>query len=120
MKITRRLGATLAATTLVAGVGMASVTTDHAAAAKSSRCGYTSAQPMLAYGSSGTAVEQLQCELRMSVRSVTIAVDGQFGPATQAAVRKLQACAHLSVDGVAGPNTWSVANYWTSSPSFVC
>jgi peptidoglycan hydrolase-like protein with peptidoglycan-binding domain len=35
-----------------------------------------------------------------------IAVDGEFGPRTEAALRSLQARDGLTVDGVAGPDTW--------------
>jgi peptidoglycan hydrolase-like protein with peptidoglycan-binding domain len=37
-----------------------------------------------------------------------LAVDGSFGSKTDQAVRDTQSRYHLSVDGVAGPNTWSV------------
>jgi peptidoglycan hydrolase-like protein with peptidoglycan-binding domain len=47
------------------------------------------------------AVKQLQSALHVSV-------DGDFGPATEAAVRRLQARHGLTVDGIVGPATWSV------------
>jgi peptidoglycan hydrolase-like protein with peptidoglycan-binding domain len=45
------------------------------------------------------AVERLQASLH-------VAVDGDFGPATEAAIRHLQAREGLAVDGIAGPATW--------------
>jgi peptidoglycan hydrolase-like protein with peptidoglycan-binding domain len=48
-----------------------------------------------------TAVEWLQKALKLPV-------DGEFGPETEAAVRRLQARHGLPVDGVVGPSTWSV------------
>jgi peptidoglycan hydrolase-like protein with peptidoglycan-binding domain len=48
-----------------------------------------------------TAVEWLQKALKLSV-------DGEFGPETEAAVRRLQARHGLSVDGVVGPSTWAL------------
>jgi murein L,D-transpeptidase YcbB/YkuD len=35
-----------------------------------------------------------------------VAVDGIFGPQTEAAVRAFQKDKHLQVDGIAGPITW--------------
>jgi peptidoglycan hydrolase-like protein with peptidoglycan-binding domain len=51
-------------------------------------------------GSSGS-VAQLQ-------RALHLTADGEFGPATEAAVRRLQARHGLTVDGIVGPATWSV------------
>jgi peptidoglycan hydrolase-like protein with peptidoglycan-binding domain len=48
-----------------------------------------------------TAVEWLQ-------RALKLPVDGEFGPETEAAVRRLQARHGLNVDGVVGPSTWAV------------
>jgi peptidoglycan hydrolase-like protein with peptidoglycan-binding domain len=48
-----------------------------------------------------TAVEWLQ-------KALKLAVDGEFGPETEAAVRRLQARHGLSVDGVVGPSTWAL------------
>jgi peptidoglycan hydrolase-like protein with peptidoglycan-binding domain len=48
-----------------------------------------------------TAVEWLQKALKLPV-------DGEFGPETEAAVRRLQARHGLTVDGVVGPSTWSL------------
>ena len=45
------------------------------------------------------AVRRLQAALH-------VAVDGEFGPRTEAALRSLQAREGLAVDGVAGPATW--------------
>ncbi len=50
---------------------------------------------------SGNAVERLQ-------KALKITPDGEFGPATEAAVRRLQARHGLSVDGVVGAETWAV------------
>jgi len=50
-------------------------------------------------------VTTLQYLLRARGRQV--AVDGIFGPGTNAAVRGFQSEKHLAVDGVVGPKTWA-------------
>ena len=65
---------------------------------------------VLRNGSIGTAVRELQFYLYLmsayesSIPSVSI--DGQFGSATEAAVRAYQRFAGLTVDGVVGRTTW--------------
>lgn len=51
-------------------------------------------------GSTGADVRKLQALLG-------IAVDGIFGPQTEAAVRRYQKAHKLTVDGVVGPKTWN-------------
>ncbi|MCH1884330.1 peptidoglycan-binding protein [Agrococcus sp. ARC_14] len=57
---------------------------------------------MLRRGSTGTAVRTLQGNLNTVMRS-GLAVDGQFGSKTDAAVRSFQQRYGLAVDGVYGP-----------------
>ena len=65
---------------------------------------------LLQRGSSGTAVRELQFYLYLmsayesSIPSVSI--DGQFGAATEAAVRAYQRFAGLTIDGIVGRTTW--------------
>ena len=62
-------------------------------------------------GSSGSSVEQIQfwlntlAQFSSTIPSVT--VDGQFGPATTAAVRAFQRSQGLTADGVVGQATWN-------------
>lgn len=65
-------------------------------------------------GSSGPAVVALQRQLNAHGASLT--VDGSFGPATASAVRNFQSSQGLSVDGIAGPQTWQALVGTTSPP----
>jgi N-acetyl-anhydromuramyl-L-alanine amidase AmpD len=60
--------------------------------------------PELARNSRGAAVTELQKALVASGHN--IAVDGIFGPETEAAVKAYQKQNGLAVDGIVGPNTW--------------
>ena len=59
----------------------------------------------LVSGASGTAVRALQGQLRG--QGWRLAVDGAFGQQTDRSVRDLQTARHLTVDGVAGSQTWN-------------
>jgi peptidoglycan hydrolase-like protein with peptidoglycan-binding domain len=61
--------------------------------------------PTLKKGSKGEAVKGLQNALNERA-SLGVAVDGNFGPATENAVKGFQQAASLAVDGIAGPATW--------------
>jgi hypothetical protein len=56
-------------------------------------------------GSTGEAVRHLQSVLAAWYPQLHLVVDGEFGPATEAAVRHLQERAEIVVDGIAGPAT---------------
>jgi peptidoglycan hydrolase-like protein with peptidoglycan-binding domain len=56
-------------------------------------------------GDCGEGVRQVQDQLNYKL-GISLTVDGQFGPGTQAAVRDFQALVGLPVDGIVGPNTW--------------
>lgn len=61
------------------------------------------ASGMLRIGSSGSAVRELQTLLQRA--GYSIAVDGDFGPATKKVVVEFQFAQKLEVDGVVGPKT---------------
>jgi peptidoglycan hydrolase-like protein with peptidoglycan-binding domain len=61
--------------------------------------------PLVREGDSQHPVTTLQYLLR--ARGHGVAVDGIFGPETDAAVRAFQQQKGLAVDGIAGPDTWS-------------
>jgi lysozyme len=60
----------------------------------------------LSIGSAGSEVFMLQRAL--SFLNYSLAIDGNFGPGTQAAVRQFQTDHQLVADGIAGPATWAV------------
>jgi peptidoglycan hydrolase-like protein with peptidoglycan-binding domain len=61
--------------------------------------------PLVRKGDRDHPVRTLQDLLR--ARGHGVAVDGIFGPNTDAAVRAFQQQHGLAVDGIVGPNTWS-------------
>ncbi|THA26432.1 peptidase M15 [Streptomyces sp. RKND-216] len=100
----RGLRAALAAAMLVAGGVTVNVATAEPAVADS--C-YTWNRN-LSRGASGSDVAQLQERIAgWAASGENIAIDGAFGPATEAALKRFQSAYGLSADGVAGPNTYS-------------
>ncbi|GHV19037.1 hypothetical protein FACS18949_12280 [Clostridia bacterium] len=65
-------------------------------------------RPTLKKGSKGDDVKVLQTALNQYGHK--LAVDGSFGPLTDAAVRALQQSKGLAVDGSVGPLTWGALN----------
>ena len=63
------------------------------------------AEPEVEEGDTGAAVILLQTDLNLT--GASLAVDGDFGPLTLAAVRLFQSQHGLSVDGIVGPLTWA-------------
>ena len=63
--------------------------------------------PILVRNSKGMAVRDLQFAL-VAGASQQIKVDGDFGPATETAVKNVQRSFHLRIDGIVGPQTRGV------------
>ena len=66
--------------------------------------------PMIGRGDTGPAVVDWQNWLN-TYTNAGLVVDGDFGPATEQAVKNFQSFFGLSVDGVIGPQTWGLRNY---------
>lgn len=66
----------------------------------------TAIEPLLRRGSSGDAVRQLQQALQ-DLGFSPGAVDGQFGPTTESAVKAFQRHVGIHPDGVCGEITWT-------------
>ena len=64
-------------------------------------------EPVLKIGSTGLPVRRAQKRMNLVGYDVG-GVDGRYGIHTEAAVKKLQQQRGLAVDGVVGPQTWSV------------
>jgi len=63
-------------------------------------------RPVLHRGSVGEAVGDLQVQLRDM--GYPLAIDGDFGPATELAVMEFQSAHRLKPDGIVGKKTWTV------------
>lgn len=62
-------------------------------------------QPTIGPGATGEPVRRAQRALRRAL-DLGLGVDGIFGSATEAAVKKFQQGKGLTVDGIVGPHTW--------------
>jgi peptidoglycan hydrolase-like protein with peptidoglycan-binding domain len=60
--------------------------------------------PIQKSGNAGETVRTVQYLLR--VHGYTVAIDGSFGPRTEAAVRAFQSAQGLAADGTVGDQTW--------------
>ncbi len=68
-------------------------------------------------GQGGDHVKHIQRSINASGHNVEVAVDGQFGPKTEAALRKVQEARGLAVDGVVGRQTLSTFVCASSNPN---
>lgn len=66
---------------------------------------YEPPPPTLREGSNGEPVKRLQAAL--NAKGASLEVDGDFGPATKAALKKFQADRGLVSDGICGPQSWA-------------
>jgi N-acetylmuramoyl-L-alanine amidase/Putative peptidoglycan binding domain len=62
--------------------------------------------PVLRKGDEGLFVSKLQSDLNDQLAGCRLVVDGDFGSATDSAVRDYQYSRALAVDGIVGPQTW--------------
>jgi hypothetical protein len=74
----------------------------------------TTSTPILKLHSLGDLVVWAQEHL--ATAGVTIPIDGDYGPATQAAVESFQAAQGLTVDGIVGPATWTALLHYAPAP----
>jgi len=67
--------------------------------------------PTIAYGSTGAAVKQAQCELNYTIK-YGLTIDGKFGSETERATKTFQGFCGLTKDGIIGDHTWAYLNDW--------
>ncbi|GHA89376.1 peptidoglycan-binding protein [Streptomyces termitum] len=71
---------------------------------------------VLSRGSSNLGVYELQVTLFLCYGQDTNGLDGDFGPGTEAALKRVQAGLGLTADGVYGPNTRDALKWaWRTS-----
>ncbi|MDF3292697.1 peptidoglycan-binding domain-containing protein [Streptomyces silvisoli] len=102
--LTGLLGAALAVTTAVAAPATAASAHQQTQAHAMVACAYYDGNDVTSRGDTGKRVQEVQCLL--NYWGYNVDVDGDFGPATEQAVRAFQAKRHLRADGIVGPRTW--------------
>lgn len=77
-----------------------------------------SGTPVLRRGSKGAAVKAVQSGLKKHFPAYAgrLVVDGDYGPATEAAVREFQRRSGIAADGVVGPATWRALGKYGIKP----
>jgi putative chitinase len=75
----------------------------------------TKSRPTLHRGSQGEAVGELQALLR--TLGFQLAIDQEFGAATEVAVMSVQSNANIKADGIVGPQTWLILEKATAQPA---
>ncbi|ACU75102.1 NLP/P60 protein [Catenulispora acidiphila DSM 44928] len=98
----------------VAGVGLAAGTANAASAPSPIKLTSSSCPTNISYGQKSGCVTELQQLLNK--HGAHLAVDGDFGPATRAAVKSYQSSHKLSVDGIVGPKTKASLDGGNSTP----
>lgn len=107
----KRLAVAAVTTAVTAGLAVGPATMAPTASASGR---YNQYQHTLVEGDRGTDVKALQFLLKARTFSAGD-VDGVFGPDTKKAVEKFQRAKGLTVDGIVGPNTWTILHVTTSS-----
>jgi peptidoglycan hydrolase-like protein with peptidoglycan-binding domain len=72
--------------------------------------GHEADMPVVGKGDKGFSVALLQY-LMATIKDITISVDGNFGPKTEAKVKKIQETFNLDVDGIVGADTWAAITH---------
>ncbi|MFE4336657.1 peptidoglycan-binding protein [Streptomyces sp. NPDC056831] len=71
-------------------------------------CGYDTSNAYASRGDSGAKVKEIQALLIFWGFSVgSTGTDGQFGSATESAVKRFQSSEGITADGIVGPTTWA-------------
>ncbi|MFI1869980.1 peptidoglycan-binding protein [Streptomyces jumonjinensis] len=83
----------------------AASTADPGAAGRANCSHNSDRTQVMAKGMVGSKVRQIQCLLNNNY-DYSLEVDGRFGTATDTAVRAVQSCSGIEVDGQVGPQTW--------------